>query len=67
MQKIGCSLCKSENPLYEKIPSEKNLLLLKSRMVAQFKWFNSEPGFGQFTHFFLRKSNLCSVSTFNVR
>ena len=27
MQKSGCSLCKSENPLYEKIPSENNLLL----------------------------------------
>ena len=28
MQKSGCSLCKSENPLYKNIPSEKNLLLL---------------------------------------
>ena len=27
MQKSGCSLCKSENPLYKKIPSEKYLLL----------------------------------------
>ena len=27
MQKSGCSLCKSENPLYKKIPSEKKLLL----------------------------------------
>ena len=27
MQKSGCSLCKSENPLYKKIPSEKNLLI----------------------------------------
>ena len=26
-KKSGCSLCKSENPLYENIPSEKNLLL----------------------------------------
>lgn len=27
MQKSGYSLCKSETPLYKKIPSEKNLLL----------------------------------------
>ena len=27
MQKSGCSLCKSENPLYKKIPFEKDLLL----------------------------------------
>ena len=27
-KKSGCSLCKSENPLCKKIPSEKNLLLL---------------------------------------
>ena len=26
-KKSGCSLCKSENPLYKEIPSEKNLLL----------------------------------------
>ena len=26
-KKSGCSLCKSENPLYKNIPSEKNLLL----------------------------------------
>ena len=31
MQKIGCSFCKSENPLYKKIPTGKNLLLRKVR------------------------------------
>ena len=29
-KKSGCSLCKSENPLCKKIPSEKNLLLIDS-------------------------------------
>ena len=28
MQKSGCSLCESENPLYENIPSEKILIAL---------------------------------------
>ena len=29
-KKSRCSLCKSENPLYKNIPSEKNLLLFQS-------------------------------------
>ena len=33
MQKSGCSLCKGENPLYKKIPSEKNLLLTKIKLL----------------------------------
>ena len=32
MQKSGCSLCKSEDPLYKNIPSEKNLLLSETWM-----------------------------------
>ena len=28
MQKKGCSICKSENPLCKNIPFEKNLLLI---------------------------------------
>ena len=31
-KKSECSLCKSENPLYKKIPSEKNLLLVEFRI-----------------------------------
>ena len=27
MQKSGCLLCKSENPLYEKIPSEEKVFV----------------------------------------
>ena len=47
MQKSGCSLCKSEHPLYKEIPSEKSLLLLKNKvfflnhqMLNTFGYFN---------------------------
>ena len=36
MQKSECSLCKSENPLFKKIPSEKYLLLKKTLAVMIF-------------------------------
>ena len=43
MQKSGWSLCKSENPLWKKIPSEKNLLL----NFILWGGANSDGGFGQ--------------------
>ena len=51
MQKNGCSLCKSENPLYKNIPSEKNLLL-KDRQV------NMRLGDFQMIVVIVKRSNL---------
>ena len=36
-KKSGCSLCKSENPLYKNIPSEKNLPLKKQIQSVEEK------------------------------
>ena len=50
-KKNECSLCKSENPLYKNIPSEKNLLL-KDRQV------NMRLGDFQMIVVIVKRSNL---------
>ena len=47
MQKSGCSLCKSENPLHKNIPSEKNLLLFAT--AAELKILFCKTFCGIFT------------------
>ena len=44
LKKSGCSPCKSENPLYKKIPSENNLLIPMEKKNSLPKNFSEIVG-----------------------
>ena len=58
MQKSGCSLCKTENPLYEKISSKKNLLL-----NTYFKIVMTLSMLNFMTYFFEKKTHFFTISS----